>query len=265
MGPAPYTAPISGHDHGLEARGATSEPRRLGCVFSHVGGEVSNRRPLSVLLADPDPLARRAVGEALHRAGTFVIAAEAGDGVDAVELAVHNRPDIALLELSLPRIDGVAATARIVRQAPEVRVVVFTASVDLELSFRALRAGACGYLPKDLEMSLLPRILEGVSQGEAAVTRAFAMRLIERLRELPEDLRGLRPVKSELTAREWEVLDLMSAGSSTREMAEELVLSQETVSSHVKGAMRKLGVHTRSEAVKAADALRRPKPRGMRS
>jgi DNA-binding NarL/FixJ family response regulator len=215
-----------------------------------------NGKPrLRVLIADDDPLARRALRDALQEAGCAV-AADATDGQEAVELALHYRPDVVLMDVGLPRIDGIAAMRQILVQAPEVRVVMLSRTNDEDAGLLALGAGASGYLSKDIDLTSLPRAMRGVIEGEAAVSRALTMRLIERLRTLPRETRGMRPVKSPLTPREWEVLDLMTAGCSTHEIADELVLSPETVYSHIKNLLRKLGVHSRAEAIELAQGLR---------
>lgn len=215
-----------------------------------------NGKPrLRVLIADDDPLARRALRDALQEAGCAV-AADATDGQEAIELAVHYRPDVVLMDVGLPRIDGIAAMRQILEQAPEVRVVMLSRTNDEDSGLLALGAGASGYLSKDIDLTSLPRAMRGVIEGEAAVSRALTMRLIERLRTLPRETRGMRPVKSPLTPREWEVLDMMTAGCSTHEIADELVLSPETVYSHIKNLLRKLGVHSRAEAIELAQGLR---------
>ena len=199
-------------------------------VRSHAQESAAER--LRVVIADDDPLARRVVRDVLQRTPGMVIAAEASDGVEAVELGLHYRP--------------------------EVRVVIFTVNVTLELAVRALRAGASGVLSKEVSIENLARALRGVVGGEAAISRKLMMRLMEHVRAMPEDYAGMRPVKSSLTAREWEVLDLVSSGASTQEVADVLVLSEDTVYSHVKNIMRKLGVHSRAEAIAEAERLRHP-------
>ena len=117
---------------------------------------------------------------------------------------------------------------------------------------RALAAGASGYLSKDLELDALPRAVAAVAAGEAAVSRRLTRHLVEHFREQPQ----LRPIKGPLTAREWEIVDLLAPDRTTVEIADTLVISAETVRTHVKSIMRKLGVHSRHEAPEAAERLR---------
>lgn len=208
-----------------------------------------------VMIVDGDPLARRMIRDGLQRGRSFVIVAEAADGVEAVELAVHYRPEVVLMEPALPRLDGVEATRRIVACTDDVRVVMLAAAPDFELGVRALRAGASGFISKEVEIDVVVQTLSAVVRGEAAISRALTTELIEHLRAIPEDRPGLRPVRSDLTCREWEVLDLLRAGASTADVATALVVSEDTVYSHVKNIMRKLDVSSRSEAVSAAARL----------
>jgi DNA-binding NarL/FixJ family response regulator len=208
-----------------------------------------------VLLVDQDPLVRRVVRDALGAGGVSVVA-EAGDGREAVDLAARCAPDVVLMDLVLPELDGPTAIRRIVSASPLVRVVVLTAANDANSGIAALKAGASGYVTKDVELSTLPRIIAAVANGEAAVSRAFVSVLIDRLRSAPEGNAGLRPVRSRLTPREWEVLDLLCAGYSLDDVTDTLVVSPETVRSHLQRAMRKLGVHSREAAVEAVRELR---------
>jgi DNA-binding NarL/FixJ family response regulator len=133
---------------------------------------------------------------------------------------------------------------------------MLTGAGDDELGLRSLRAGAVGFLSKEVELDALPRALQGARMGEAAISRQLAMRLVERYRRTPRGGTGLRPVRSQLTDREWEVLDLLCGGSTTEDIARSLVLSTETVRSHLKNLYRKLDVRSRDEAIRAAGQLR---------
>jgi two-component system, NarL family, response regulator LiaR len=209
------------------------------------------------VIADDDPFARRVIKDVLRRAGVIVIA-EARDGRQAVELTLHYQPDVVVMDVVMPELDGIMATRQIRRRLPDQLVIVLTGagSEDYELGMQALRAGASGFLSKDLEIEALPRALAGLRQGQAAISRKMTLALIDRLRQTPSGSSGLRPVKSPLTAREWEVIDLLKASKTTEQIADELVLSPETVRSHVKNILRKLDVRSREEAVAAADRMR---------
>ena len=223
--------------------------------------ETATHQRLRAVIADDDPYARRVVKDVLERAGVIVIA-EARDGRQAVELTLHYRPDVVVMDVVMPELDGIMATRQIRRELPEQLIVVLTSagSDDDEIVLQALRAGAGGFLSKDLEIEALPRALAGLREGEAAISRKMTLSLIERLREGPSGSAGMRPVKSPLTAREWEVIDLLKASKTTDEIADEFVLSPETVRSHVKNILRKLKVGTRQEAVAAADEMRNAAP-----
>jgi DNA-binding NarL/FixJ family response regulator len=220
-------------------------------------GEKAMDQRLRAVIADDDPFARRVIKDVLHRAGVIVIA-EARNGRQAVELTLHHRPDVVVMDAVMPELDGIMATRQIRRQLPEQLVIVLTGacSDDDELGLLALRAGASGFLSKDLEIEALPRALEGLRQGQAAISRKMTLSLIERLREAPSGSSGMRPVKSPLTAREWEVIDLLKESKTTDQIADELVLSPETIRSHVKNILRRLKVRSRQEAVAVTDEMR---------
>jgi DNA-binding NarL/FixJ family response regulator len=224
-------------------------------------GEKASNEPLRAVIADDDPFARRVIKDVLERAGVIVIA-EAGDGRQAVELTLHHLPDVVVIDVVMPGFDGIMATRQIRRQLPEQLVIVLTGagSDDDTLGLLALRAGAGGFLSKELEIEALPRALEGLRQGQAAISRKLTLALIARLRETPSGSSGMRPVKSPLTAREWEVIDLLKQSKTTDQIADELVLSPETVRSHVKNILRKLKVRSRQEAVAMTDEMRKATP-----
>jgi two-component system, NarL family, response regulator LiaR len=210
---------------------------------------------LRAIVADDDPFARRMIKEALQRADVVVIA-EAQNGREAVELALHYRPDVVVMDVVMPELDGIAATRRIVKEQPDQVVVILTSADDDEMGMLGLRAGAAGFLTKDLDVDVLPRALQGVLTGEAAISRKLSMRLVEQLRRGPDSAKGLRPVKSPLTPREWEVMDLLEQSRTTDEIAEALVLSSETVRTHVKNILRKLEVRSREDAVAVVHRVR---------
>jgi DNA-binding NarL/FixJ family response regulator len=215
------------------------------------------KRPLArVLLADPDALARRAIRDGLDEPHDFVVIAEARDGVEVAELAAHYRPELVVIETVLPRVDGITAMEGILAEAPDTRVVMLTAARNADVGLAALRAGASGVLGKDIGVDGVIEALRAVLRGEIVTSPAMTRRLVEHLRATPEFGIGMRPVKSALSSREWEVLDLLTVGRSTAAIADELYLTVETVKSHVKHVMRKLEAHSRAEAVESGKRLR---------
>lgn len=217
----------------------------------------STEARLRVVIADHDPLARRVVRDVLQNAGV-VVAAEAANARDAIDLAVYYRPDVVLMDAVLGGYADMGVTRTIIARCAEVKVVVLSVAADDALGIFSLRAGASGYLSKDMSLESLPRTLHGVMRGEIACSRTLVAGLVDHLRAGPTDFIGMRPVKSPLTSREWEILDLLCAAASTEQIADELVLSKETVRSHVKNLLRKLSVRSRQEAVAMAPSLRNP-------
>jgi DNA-binding NarL/FixJ family response regulator len=213
---------------------------------------------IHVVIGDADPIARRVIRDALQDQMGFVIPAEASSGREAVELSLHYRPDVTLMEASLPGLDGLTAARQIRDQAPEVHVLIFSQHDAEETQLEALRAGASGFLSKDVPLETVARVVRSVVRGESAFSRKVTMLLIERLRRLPEGGIGMRPVHTPLTAREWEILDFFCQGKGTKQIAETLVLSEETIHSHSKSVLRKLNVHSRQEAIEVAQRLRVP-------
>jgi len=204
--------------------------------------------PLRTLVADADPLARRLIKTALQDAGVTVIA-EARTRAEALELALHYRPDVVL-------VDCVETARAIHARAPAQPIAVLAHEEDEQLALAALDAGASGFLAKAAGVDGLAPALTGIAAGEAVVPPKLVRCLIERLRGRPQGGCGLRPVGGPLTSREWEIVDLLAPGRSTDDIADALVISSETVRSHVKSIMRKLGVHSRGDAREAAERLR---------
>jgi DNA-binding NarL/FixJ family response regulator len=237
----------------------TEQERRM----SDESEQVENARDERVraVIADDDPFARRVIKDALTESGVMIIA-EARDGRQAVEYALYYRPDVVIMDVVMPELDGISATRQILKAAPDQLVIVLSGAddEDSEIGLLALRAGAAGFLSKDVDFDTLPRTLEGVVAGEAAISRRLTKLVIEQLRSPPGGSSPMRPAKSPLTAREWEVIDLLKATRSTDEIAAELVLSTETVRSHVKNVLRKLKVRSREEAVAVADRIAAGQP-----
>jgi NarL family two-component system response regulator LiaR len=214
--------------------------------------------PVRAIIADDDPFARKMIKEALQRAGLIVIA-EAHNGRQAVELTRHYKPDVVLMDVVMPELDGIAATRRIVKDNPQQVIIILTTADDDEIGLLGLRAGASGFLAKDVDVDVLPQALRGALNGEAAISRRLGLRLVEQLRKT-HGRGGMRPVKSPLTPREWEVIDLLAERNTTDQIADQLVLSTETVRSHVKNILRKLGAKSREEAVGIAQRMRSEPP-----
>lgn len=212
-------------------------------------------RARRAVVADDDPFARRAIGQVLQGAG-IVVVAEAADGAQAIVLAREHRPDLVLMDVRMPDVDGIAATRRIVEERPEQLVILISGRDDDDLAVMGLRVGARGYLSKDLPLDAFARAVLGALDGEAAVSRALMRRVIDQLRLVPAVGAGMRPIHSPLTRREWEVLDLICDGRSTEEMANLFVVSEETIRSHVKRILHKLGVNSRQQAVATVRRMR---------
>jgi len=213
-------------------------------------------RPLRVVLVDRDSLARRAMREELGASGEFEVVAEAAEGADALASARSAEPDLVLIDVGYPEMGGIGVGKTLRHHLPTTPIVFCSIAEDEETAVRALRIGAAGYVSKDLGSDALRRALRGAVDGEAAISRRLARRLVEELCRQPEPRPRLRPLGGELTAREWEVLDLLIEGESTIAIAQMLDLALETVRSHIKHVLRKLGVGTRGEAVAIAQRLR---------
>lgn len=207
---------------------------------------------MRVLIADDHALFRDGLRSLLEAHGDDVVA-EAKDGGEAIALARLHQPDIVLMDLIMPKIDGLTATKLLSAEFPGVRVVVLTASEDDADLFEAVKSGAQGYLPKDLEARQLFAFLDGVMKDEPALTPKLARKVLgefARDRTAPET-----PPASVLTDREREVLGLLTDGvTSNRELADRLFVSENTVKYHLRNILEKLRLNNRAQVV--AYALR---------
>ena len=206
--------------------------------------------PLRVVIADDHPPTRAGVRQALEADGCLVVA-DVADGTRAVAAALETEPDVCLLDIHMPG-GGVRAAAEITRALPDTAVVMLTASRDDEDLFDALRAGASGYLLKDMDPDRLGAALRGVMAGEAALPRALALKVVRQLQSPARRrvLPGKASPGSKLTSRESEVLSLMAQGLSTEQIAERLFIGKVTVRTHVSNVLKKLRVPDRESAVR---------------
>jgi DNA-binding NarL/FixJ family response regulator len=209
-----------------------------------------------ILLVDDHPLTRSALAGLLQQHG-FDVVGEAADGESAITRATELSPDLILLDLSMPGLDGLSALPRLREAAPSCEVVVLTASGEEKNLLAAIRAGAAGYLLKSEPPARIVEFLRGAANGEAALSGTVARRLLEQVRENGGRSTGIPDeIAAALSARELEVLLLLDEHHGTDEIAQRLFHSEHTVRSHVKSLLRKLGVSTRREALEALSIAR---------
>jgi DNA-binding NarL/FixJ family response regulator len=201
-----------------------------------------------ILIVDDHPLTRQALAALLEQHG-FAVVGQAGDGREAIEAARGLQPDLVLLDLSMPELDGLDALPRLREAAPDCEVVVLTASGTEENLLAAIRGGAAGYLLKTEPPERIVEFLNGVAEGEAALSGAIARRLMEQVREGTAHAGVPDAIAHVLSARELEVLLLLDEHLGTDEIAKRLFISEHTVRSHVKSLLRKLQVSSRREAL----------------
>ncbi len=190
-----------------------------------------------ILAVDDHPLARAGLSAFLRTEAGMEVVAEASNGEEAIERYREFRPDLVLMDLSMPVMDGLAATQAILDEFPDARVIVLTTYDGDEDIHRALEAGARGYLLKDMLVDEMAEVIRAVAQGRKGVPRAVAARLAEYTPRIP------------LTPRETEVLSLVAKGLSNAEVAERIGRAEGTVKVHLKNILQKLGVDDRTEAV----------------
>ena len=198
---------------------------------------------MRILLADDHPLFRDGVASLLEAWGHEVVG-QAADGAQAVELAARLAPDLVLMDVRMPGVSGLAATQRIKDAQPGISIVMLTVSEDEDDLFVAIKAGAQGYLLKNLESRQLRSMLEGVSRGEAAITPATAARILD---EFARAQRQAGDASEHLTERELDVLRLVVDGLRNKEIAAQLSISENTVKFHLKNIVEKLHVQSRTE------------------
>jgi NarL family two-component system response regulator LiaR len=199
--------------------------------------------PIRVLIADDHAVLREGLRSFLELQDGIEIVGDAADGAEAVALAEQLRPAVVLMDLVMPKLDGVEAMRELRERVPDTRVIILTSYIDDERLLPAIRAGAAGYLLKNAEPQELARAIRAADAGEALIDPTVAARLVERL----ADERSGDSYQN-LTTREREVLDLIARGFSNKRIALELGIAEKTVKSHVVNLLGKLGVADRTQA-----------------
>ena len=207
---------------------------------------------IRVLIADDQGLLRGGLKAILDAEDDIEVVAEACDGAEAVEEALRTHPDVVLMDIRMPRLDGLEATKRLLASGSRARILVITTFDHDEYVYRALRAGAAGFLLKSASAERLTDAVRTVAGGESLLDPQITTRLVEHFLARPDFDADTRAQLDPLTAREREVLTLLARGMSNADMGRELFLSETTIKSHVTRMLSKLGVNSRVQAVVVA-------------
>ena len=202
--------------------------------------------PIKVLLVDDHNIVRQGVRAYLHTLADITVIAEAASGAEAVIMVAQHQPDVVLMDLEMPGdLDGIAATRQIRKLYPKIRVIVVTSHHQDEFIFPAVRAGAISYLLKDVEPDELAAAIRKAAHGEAVLDARVAARIVQELQGIRKE--EVNPF-TELSEREFDVLRLIAAGKSNAEIAEGLVISENTVKTHIGNMLKKLHLDDRTQA-----------------
>lgn len=200
--------------------------------------------PIRILIADDHYVVRKGLRALFETKGGFEVVAEAEDGSEAIYKTREQSPDVILVDLVMPGVDGIAAIEAIKKEDADARILVLTSFSDDDRVFAAIKAGALGYLLKDSEPDELLQAIESVHHGQASLHPTIALKLVRELNEPPSQ----PPTPDPLTERETVVLKLIAQGMSNQEIAEQLVISERTVGSHVSNILSKLHLANRTQA-----------------
>lgn len=206
--------------------------------------------PLTIILADDHALVRAGIRTLLEKLPGVSIVAEAGDGRQTITLAAEHRPDVVIMDISMPNLNGLDATARIVKENPDIKVLVLSMHTGEDYVLQALRAGAAGYLLKDAASEDLSHALSAVRRGETYLSPAISKNVLARFHRQAEDPRS--ETTKALTPRMREIVQLIAEGRSTKEIAFLLNLSVKTIETHRMHLMARLGVHDVAGVVRYA-------------
>lgn len=211
---------------------------------------------IRVLLVDDQALFREALHTLLSVQPELDVVGEAGDGAEALRLAKELQPDVVLMDLQMPIMDGVAATRRLQAEQPTCRVIVLTTFDDDEYVFEGLRAGAIGYLLKDAPAKKLVEAIQAAARGESFLQPSIAAKVVAEFTRQSAPRPTAQPLVEPLTSRELDILRLLAQGQNNKEIADELVITEGTVKNHVTNILGKLGVRDRTQAALKAKELR---------
>ncbi len=240
-------------------RTTSSLSRHKAIHLEHLGRTASLRMDTEqyqlcrVLIVDDHSVFRRVVREVLDEHPQLAVVGEAASGAKAFALVAELQPDLVVLDMELPDMNGVAVTQQLARTHPGVRVVILSFVSSDALIVDAIRAGAYGYLSKDIQPDALARALLGVTEGEVAMSRRTAARIMAYFREANG---GSPDSNADLTDRELEVFRLLASGATDRQIANRLVIAESTAKKHVQHILRKLRARNRAEAVAKFRELR---------
>lgn len=204
-------------------------------------------QPIRVMLVDDHVFWRRGVQQIVDAEADMSVVAEASDGQEAVTRALAARPDIILMDVNMPKVGGVEATRNIIQALPDIRIVMLTVTDTDENLFESIKAGAMGFLTKDVSPDDVTAAIRETMQGESSLSPFIAARMVKYIQR--GGLEQARKTPTNLTEREDEILRLIARGARDREIAEQLFISESTVKKHVQNVLRKLHARNRVEAV----------------
>jgi DNA-binding NarL/FixJ family response regulator len=207
---------------------------------------------IRVLIADDNELFREGLISLLSECESIDVVGQARDGYQAIEKTHVLRPDVILMDVSMPRMDGVSATRQIKAEHPDVNIAMLTVSEEDEDLFSAVRSGARSYIAKSITLDDLESAVQTIASGGTVVSPHLAHRLLEEFAKLAKDTRGAPKETEHLTAREREVLELVAKGASNKEIATHLVIAENTVKVHLRNILDKLHLRNRQQAAALA-------------
>jgi DNA-binding NarL/FixJ family response regulator len=211
---------------------------------------------IRILLVDDQTLVRQGIQTLLELETDLAVVATAANGVEAIAAAEQTRPDVVLMDVRMPEMDGVGATRELLRRMPGIGVIILTTFDDDEYVFEGLKAGARGYMLKDASAEEIVAAIRTVAAGEALIQPSIARKVVAEFSRLAAGRPAPAELAEPLTDREHDVLRAMAVGLSNREIAERLVITEGTVKNHVSNLLAKLGVRDRTQAVLRARELR---------